>query len=47
MLDYYLQTWYIGVTSIVAERIKTYDLNPTAFSPMGGLDAHTRKKKKT
>ena len=26
-------------------RKKKKDLNPTAFSPLGGLSAHTRKKK--
>ena len=34
----------------VTEPLKTYDLivlYPTAFSPPGGQDAHTRKKKKT
>ena len=33
------------LTSRVAERLKNMNkVYPTAFSPMGGLDAHTRKK---
>ena len=28
------------------EKKKTFQKHPTAFSPMGGLSAHTRKKKK-
>ena len=49
MRDYYLKTWYMRLTSLVAERPKTFITTFTAswhFRRWGGLCTHTIKKKK-